>query len=167
MNVEEAIRTAIDYETRVRDFYGEAAEKIDNPDGKRIMELLSKDEQMHLDYLNDSLRRWTRDKIIDVEELKSTLPSKGEVEEKFKKAFRESQERVPSEDEIATLKKAVEIETETSQFYKGLVEKLDDKIQKMFERFVEMEEGHLAIVKGELDSVRDSGFWFDFREFDL
>jgi hypothetical protein len=37
----------------------------------------------------------------------------------------------------------------------------------LFQRFVEIEQGHLAIVQAEIDSVSGLGFWFDMREFDL
>jgi hypothetical protein len=30
-----------------------------------------------------------------------------------------------------------------------------------------IEDGHVAIVQAELDSVTQMGFWFDYREFDL
>ena len=55
-------------------------------------------------------------------------------------------------------------------FQEGLYEEAVVKFQdaqKMFARFVEIEEGHQAIVKAEIDAVSGSGFWFDFNEFSL
>jgi hypothetical protein len=37
----------------------------------------------------------------------------------------------------------------------------------MFERFVEIEEGHKSIVQAEIDCVTGMGFWFDIAEFRL
>ena len=37
----------------------------------------------------------------------------------------------------------------------------------MFARFLEIEDGHVAIVQAELDFISDNGFWFDFQEFDM
>jgi hypothetical protein len=39
--------------------------------------------------------------------------------------------------------------------------------QNLFSRFLEIEDGHAAIVQAEMDSVNQSGFWFDLKEFDL
>jgi hypothetical protein len=33
--------------------------------------------------------------------------------------------------------------------------------------FLEIEDGHLAIVQAQLDSVQGMGFWFDIAEFRL
>jgi hypothetical protein len=37
----------------------------------------------------------------------------------------------------------------------------------LFERFVEIENGHLAIVQAEMDVVSGLGYWFDMREFNI
>jgi hypothetical protein len=39
--------------------------------------------------------------------------------------------------------------------------------QELFRRFVEIEEGHVAIVQAEMDLVSGTGFWFDTAEFSL
>ena len=56
---------------------------------------------------------------------------------------------------------------ETSGFYKKMVQQLGDEGREFFARFVEIEEGHLAIVEAELNAVQGSGFYFDMPEFDL
>jgi hypothetical protein len=37
----------------------------------------------------------------------------------------------------------------------------------MFARFLEIEAGHIAIVQAELDYISHTGYWFDFKEFDM
>jgi hypothetical protein len=44
---------------------------------------------------------------------------------------------------------------------------LNDDGRRLFERFVEIEEGHVAIVQAEMDLVSGTGFWFDTAEFSL
>jgi hypothetical protein len=46
-----------------------------------------------------------------------------------------------------------------------MVATLDADGKRLFERFVEIEEGHLAIVQAEMDLVTGSGYWFDTGEF--
>ena len=64
------------------------------------------------------------------------------------------------------LKKALALEQETSAFYGSLVDELGED-GKLFARFMEIEEGHLAIVQAELDYLNKTGTFFDFQEFTL
>jgi hypothetical protein len=48
-----------------------------------------------------------------------------------------------------------------------MVGELSGERQRLFARFLEIEEGHVAIVQAEIDAVSGSGFWFDMKEFDL
>ena len=57
MNIEEAIKTAIEYEIRIRDVYREASAAVDDDAGKRIFDTLGDDEQRHIDYLEYKLDR--------------------------------------------------------------------------------------------------------------
>jgi len=58
MNIEEAIKTAIEYEIRIRDAYLEAVAAVDDKAGKRIFETLGQDEQHHIDYLEHKLEQF-------------------------------------------------------------------------------------------------------------
>ena len=69
--------------------------------------------------------------------------------------------------EVQMLNKALAVEIETSNFYKAMVEQLDNEPQNMFKRFLEIEDGHLALVQAEIDHITGTGFWFDFQEFNL
>ena len=70
-------------------------------------------------------------------------------------------------EELELLRKALQVETETSEFYRQMVSTLDADGRRLFERFVEIEEGHRTIVQAEIDCVSGTGFWFDTKEFDL
>jgi hypothetical protein len=48
-----------------------------------------------------------------------------------------------------------------------MVAKLDGDGQQLFKRFVEIEEGHEAIVEAEIDCVSNSGIFMGNMEFDL
>ena len=69
--------------------------------------------------------------------------------------------------EIDALKEALELERKTSAFYAELVAGLEPKYRGLFERFLEIENGHLAIVQAEIDALAGHGHWFDFMEFSL
>lgn len=166
MTIEEAIKTAIDYETRIRDIYKGAAEKVSNPAGKRILQTLRDDEQNHIDYLAASLKSWRKTGKLSVEKLESTIPSIEVISRESEKI--ESQ--LSKEDrrgEIEILEKALKAEVETSRFYQQMVAELPHEGRRMFARFLEIEDNHIAAVQFELDYLTNSGYWLDFKEFDM
>ncbi len=40
-------------------------------------------------------------------------------------------------------------------------------MQEMFARFLEIEDAHAEAVQAELDYVMRTGYWSDFKEFDM
>ena len=166
MTLDEAIKTAIDYETRIRDIYREAAEKVSDPRGKKILQLLGDDEQRHVEYLLDSLELWEKTGKLYDKKLESPIPSIETIQkgaEKIKSHM--SQENRIGEIEI--LSKALKAEVETSNFYEKMVNELSDEGKRMFASFLEIEENHIAAVQFELDYITKTGYWFDFKEFDM
>ena len=65
------------------------------------------------------------------------------------------------------LSRALKAEVETSNFYEKMVNEMTDEGQNMFSRFLEIEENHIAAVQAELDYITNTGYWFDFKEFDM
>lgn len=166
MTIEEAIQTAIQYENDVRDFYREAAEKVTDAIGKRVCSVMADEEQDHVDYLRERLAEWHASGKVKPSILKTSVPSRETVaEEKARLSVRMS--NVDRGTEIEMLGKALEAERKTSGFYKRMVAELPPEGQELFARFIEIEEGHLAIVQAELDSVTGTGAWFDWMEIRL
>jgi hypothetical protein len=48
-----------------------------------------------------------------------------------------------------------------------MVTELDAAGRELFSHFLEIEQGHQAIVQAEIDALTGLGFWFDFAEFKL
>ena len=55
MEVEKAIKTAIEYENKVKNVYAEAAKSTQNEIARSVFEKLAKEEQGHIDYLESRL----------------------------------------------------------------------------------------------------------------
>ncbi len=166
MEIEKAIKTAIDYETRIRDLYQEATTKTSDLAGKRIFQALAQDEQHHLDYLLDRLAHWQKTNRLEAEKLETTIPSKEIIFRELKKL----EIRMAVEDrtdEKQMLSKALKVEVETSDFYRQMVSQMEGQGQKLFARFLEIEDEHIALVQAELDYISRTGYWFDFKEFDM
>ncbi len=98
--------------------------------------------------------------------METVVPDKDTIKANVKKLKKVAkQEGINNEVEI--FQKALKMESEASVFYKDLVAKLPAEDQQLFQRFLEIEEGHEAIVKAEIDNALGLGFWFDFQEFNL
>jgi rubrerythrin len=166
MTLEEAIRTAIDYEIQARNTYQQAAESVSDPIGNRILKALAEDEQLHVQYLTQRLNQWKQTGKITVEKLKSVIPARetilrevNRMKDRMAVAGRGGEKQILSE--------ALKMEIDASNFYSKLVEEMSDEAQQMFANFLEIEDRHVSAVQAELDYFTKSGYWFDFKEFDM
>ena len=166
MTIEEAIKTAIDFETQVRQVYRDAAEGASDPVGERIFKVLAEEEQGHLEYLRSKLDEWKKSGTLTAERLDTVIPSR----ERISKGISALEARRPGDErggELQMLSRAMDVEAKTSDFYKRMVKELPQEGKKLFAHFVEIEEGHLTIVRAEIDYLSKTGYWFDFKEFDM
>jgi len=166
VEMEEAITTAIDYETKIRDIYRDAAQNVHDPEGKRFFKMLGDDEQYHLNYLKERLRLWRESGKLSAEKLISAVPSKEIIQRETDKIRTHMATKDLSSVKVI-LSRALQAEVETSNFYEKMVNEMTDEGKKMFSRFLEIEENHIAAVQAELDYITHTGYWFDFKEFDM
>ena len=166
MTIEEAIKTAIEYEIRIRDIYLEAVASVDDEVGQRIFETLRNDEQQHIDYLEHKLEQFQKTGIIEPEKLSSAVPDQENINREADKV-----KSLAAKDFLGIksqmLSKALKMEIETSDFYQKMVNELPVVARPMFERFLEIETNHIQAVQFELDYMSKTGYWFDFKEFDM
>ena len=166
MTIEEAIKTAIEFETQVRQVYRNAAESASDPVGKRIFKVLAEEEQGHLEYLRTKLDEWQKSGTLTTKKLDSAIPSRERINKGISalEARRSGDERGG---ELQLLSRALDVEVKTNDFYKRMVKELPEEGKLLFADFVEIEEGHLAVVRAEIDYLSKTGYWFDFKEFDM
>jgi rubrerythrin len=168
MKLENAIKTALEYETGVHKVYLDAMNKTSDPSAKRTFKILCEEETGHLKYLHDRLEEWQKTGKIQIKKLATSIPARDAIN-KGLQDLRKTVKPKPTKQilELELLKKALDAETKASNFYKEMAAKLDGEGQELFRRFVEIEEGHEAIVQAEINSVSNLGFWFDTPEFRL
>jgi len=167
MKVNEALKVAIGYEHKVRDHYVNGAEQILDAKGKKVFETLAKEEQGHVDYLESRLAEWTTRGQMESVPLGSILPPKDWAEAASERFGKGHEKTIAVQAELELLKVALDLERQTSAFYLSLVETLPGKERALFERFLEIEQGHVAIVQAEIDALAGMGTWFDIMEFNL
>jgi rubrerythrin len=166
MTIEEAIKTAIAYEIRIRDVYLDAVAAVDDNVGKRIFEALGQDEQRHIDYLEHQLDQFQKTGAIKPETLESAIPDQKTINQeadKIKPLAAKAYLGIKQQ----MLSTALKAEVETSAFYQKMVNELPADARPLFERFLEIENNHIKAVQFELDYMGKTGYWFDFKEFDM
>jgi rubrerythrin len=167
MKLQEAIAVAIDFEKKVRDHYLRGVKELPEPQGRKVFALLGKEEQGHVDYLEHCLAEWKKTGKVPHLPLKSVLPKGSKwIAGELKKVSAQGK-RVATKTELDALKVALQHEKDADDFYHKLVRELPKEDQVLFTKFLEIEDGHLAIVQAQLDSVQGMGFWFDVAEFRL
>jgi rubrerythrin len=166
VTIEQAIKTGLEFEEQVRKVYSEAAKKFSDPMARKIFTILADEEDRHVLYLESRLDEWEKTGKITAATLETTIPSAEAIEAGMKKLAK----RMAQQDysvELEMLKKALALEIDATGFFRQMVAELDVDGQRLFERFVEIESGHEAIVRGEIDALTGLGFWFDYTEFRL
>jgi rubrerythrin len=167
VKLQEAITIALDFEKKVRDHYLRGAKDIPDPRGRKVFATLGKEEQGHVDYLGHCLAEWKRTGKVPDAPLRSILPKGSKWIAAELKKLDGKGKRVPTKTEVEALRVALQHEREADAFYHKLVASLGAEDRTLFSKFLEIEDGHLAIVQAQLDSVQGIGFWFDVAEFKL
>jgi rubrerythrin len=167
MKLQDAIAIAIDFEKKVRDHYLRGAKDIPDPQGRKVFATLGREEQGHVDYLEHCNAAWKKTGKVPNVPLKSILPKGAKWIEAERKKLQGKPKREASKTELDALKVALQHEKDADDFYHKLVRELPEGDRPLFSKFLEIEDGHLAIVQAQLDSVQGMGFWFDVAEFRL
>jgi len=166
MTVEQAIQTAIEYEQRVQEIYLQAEDHATDEVGRRLFHLLAEEERRHVEFLRYELDEWKESGRVSPDMLKTAVPPRDKIRAEVAKL----ETPISTEDrgeELEMLRKALAVEQETSAFYRRMVEELPEGARPLFRRFLEIEDGHLAMVQAEIDTLAGTGFWFDVQEFSL
>ena len=124
MDLNEALTTAIGYETKVRDHYTEGADKILDPRGKKMFTTLAREEQGHLAYLESRLGEWQKTGKVTTPALQTELPSPQWIKEASARVAQSPAGTIAVQGEIELLKIALDLERKTSGFYRQLVDTL-------------------------------------------
>lgn len=162
----EIFKTAIAFEEKIRDLYLSADKIVDDKRGKAIFKALADDEQSHVDFLLYSIKQLEESGVIDHERLTSPIPSKTEIEANIESMKAQIPERMLG-DIKTVLNSALQLEKETSSYYREASKKTDGDIKKIMELFQEIEDRHVDVVQIELDHATNNGMWFDFMEGNL
>ncbi len=163
MKAVDALKLAIERERGATEFYRQAADVAEDPDGKRMFNWLAKEEARHLAKLRQQLKsvldnKWLGWKRATAPIDKTEFPSPSEATGTIS----------ASAGERDALRQAIKSEQEAIAFYKEAEDSTPDLRGKtMFESLAREEEGHLALLEEELQWITKSRKYFTLHRFSL
>jgi len=148
--------------------YIEFAKRVKDPKAKNVLINLAADEVGHMTKLEKHLmsllkgQPWLLPKEEEIRDVAAVFEGSAYDNLDLKS------EDLAKADEIQILKIAVEREIVANKFYIDLAEKAkSEDAKKMFLSLAKEEELHMKILNAEIDSIGQSGFWFDMQEFSM
>jgi len=163
--VKEAIKTAIQLEKDGRKFFEQAAEETENELGKKMFRKLADDEIRHLVTFEKMFKTLTDPKTW------GQLLKEGQPRKRMPYFAEKAENRSPAEhgaDELSALRQALEVERKAIDFFRGVAGGTEDpEAKRIFELIAEEEVSHYDLIQAQIDSVTNSGFWFDVGEFQM
>jgi len=160
------VHKAIDREKDAISLYLKLAKAVKDPKAKNVLINLATDEVGHLDKLERHLSSVLAGK-------EGVLPKASEVVDAMTAQLTESARFIfPSAaelaraDEVRILELAVEREIVAYRSYLEMAA-ATPSAKEMFLALAAEEEMHAKILRAELDSIGQNGFWFDMQEFTM
>ncbi len=165
-NIVAYMKTAFHTEVTGYNFYLHAVEIVDDEHGKNVFKHLAKEELEHIRVLStiaksiEDTGRWLKyEDALVVVSPNYSLPIFPQENEFIKRL-----EKNPVELDMLNI--AINIEEDAMNFYTihlRLAKDADEKV--LLAKLVEMEKGHLKLLRWEYESIVHTGFWCDFMEF--
>ncbi len=162
--VAEAMKTAIEMEKSGYRFFTEAAIKVEHPVGKKLFNRLAAEEIHHLRTFERIFSELSKGN--DWSQITSTVIPKKRVPyfDEARKQFEPTNLTV----ELDYLKQALDLERKAIDFFENAIRSAKSEAAKaVFERILAEEKGHYDLIQSEIDSINNSGFWFDVQEFKM
>jgi rubrerythrin len=156
----EGLMTALQTELNGIEFYRMAAEKTDDPKGKKVFEMLATDEYMHFETLQKQYtslvkkNEWQNIDIGEASALEGESPIfSAELKERLKgKHF-----------EMTALSIGAMLESNSIDFYRKMKEESGDPAAvKLYSQLVKWEQGHLEAITKQLDLMKEE-YWAEQR----
>jgi rubrerythrin len=148
--------------------YIRLAKRVKDPKAKNVLINLASDEVGHMTKLEKHLlgllkgNPWLLPKAEEIKEVQAVFEG-GAYD-----TLEITEEDLMKADEIKILQVAVEREIVANRFYIELAEKAKSaEAKEMFLSLAKEEELHMKILRAEIDSIGQNGFWFDMQEFSM
>jgi len=161
------VHTAIDREKDAISLYLQLAKAVKDPKAKNVLIHLATDEVGHMDKLERHLASVLsgKDWVLSREDLANAMAARLTESSRFDFPGKADLARA---DEIRILELAFERELVANRQYIEMAGSAESPASKeMFLSLAKEEETHAKILRAEVDSIGENGFWFDMQEFTM
>jgi rubrerythrin len=161
------VHMAIDREKDAIRLYLDLAKAVRDPKAKSVLIHLASDEVGHLDKLERHLTSILKGKdwVLPKSDILDAMSA--QLTESAKFDFPSAAELAKA-DEIRILELAVDREIQANSQYLEMAGSAGSEAAKqMFLSLAKEEEMHAKILRAEVDSLGQNGFWFDMQEFTM
>jgi rubrerythrin len=148
--------------------YIKFAKAVRDPKAKNVLINLADDEVGHLTKLEKHLMNmlknqpWVLPKAEEIDAVAAVFTSSAYPDKEIR------EEDLVDVDEVRILNLAVDREIIANQYYLDLAARSESpEAKEMFLALAKEEELHMKILKAEIDSIGQNGFWFDMQEFTM
>ena len=161
------IHRAIDKEKEAITTYLHLAKAIKDVKAKNVLISLATDEVGHMNKLEDHLTSYLQGKSWVIPPTSEGEPVAA-VMTKSARLEQIDPGKLARADEIQILELAIDKEIAANRSYLELAGKASSKeAREMFLALAKEEDLHARILKAEVDSIGQNGFWFDMQEFTM
>lgn len=163
--MKKVIQTAIDLEKEGFQFYKRAEENTNDPMGKKMFDFLAREEVNHIKVFSEIF-----DEITGSTEWRGLYnESKRKViESPLIKKLEENYNNNREKGETEAIRIAMDLERQAIDFFTDAQKNAQDtNAKEAFRKIVDEEEGHFDLLQAQLDSLNNTGMWFDVAEFQM
>ncbi len=152
---------AIEMEKRARAYYEEAAGRVNDPSGRKILELLAKEEKKHSQVLA-RMKKGTYGEL-------AASPLIDEVRDLVEEGMKTGKNVISTDASLREiLRKAMEIEQATRRFYEDKAAAADyAEVKELFGKLAEQEQEHYLLVSSLSEYFDRPAEWVESAEFGL
>lgn len=161
------IHVAIDKEKEAITTYLQLAKVIKDVKAKNVLINLASDEVGHMNKLEAHLvsylegKSWVIPKTGGAEEVAAVMSKSAKLE-------KIDPGKLARADEVQILEIAIDKEIAANKAYLDMAKKASTgEAKEMFLALAKEEDMHAKILKAEVDSLGQTGFWFDMQEFTM
>lgn len=164
-DVLKAFKMGMETELHGLDAYLKFAKKTKDETGKNMFIQLAIDEMDHYRILEKAYTETEVDGDL------SKITVSESIIQRISPKLEDRDARIKGEsgvDQVNALTTALAQERRSMELYRQQLGKpISPQAREIFQRLMEMEEAHYDLIQAELDSINETGFWFQIPEFDL
>ena len=159
-----ALNFALKFEKEGKEYFQKAAAITNNTFGKKVFQALAREEDLHMKKIQEMYKKL--EKEGKWKERVTVVGNPDQVQTVFNEAMEKIDKDIKANtDDLAALKKAMELEGRGEKLYKDLSEKAVNSFEKRFFLTLATEErGHFLLILDSFDYLSDPAAWFDQKE---